>query len=140
MLSGLLHKNLTSLPVVRFATRSDLDAINRVVEAAVMGWRLPERVKRLSLPGYRYTDVDYLHMQMYVAERPDKSIVDVSACEPADVQEVPKGKNGLLLHGIYILPEVQRQGIGSQLLETARRSASLNNMDGLLVKAQVDAS
>ncbi|GAB6039601.1 hypothetical protein [Endothiovibrio diazotrophicus] len=29
---------------------ADLEAINRVVEGAVMSWQLPERVKRLSLP------------------------------------------------------------------------------------------
>ena len=30
-----------------------LDAINRVIESAVLGWDLAERVKRLVLPSYR---------------------------------------------------------------------------------------
>jgi hypothetical protein len=45
-------------PILRRASANDLDAVNRVIETAVMGWVLPERVKRLSLPGYRYAAHD----------------------------------------------------------------------------------
>ena len=53
--------------ILRPACGSDLDAVNGVIEAAVMGWHLPERVKRLSLPSYRYTRTDIDHMQVVVA-------------------------------------------------------------------------
>ena len=52
---------------LRPALKTDLDAINRVIEAAVMTWKLPERVKRLSLPSYRYTLADFAHLEMVVA-------------------------------------------------------------------------
>jgi hypothetical protein len=35
------------------ATSAYLDALNAVIEAAVMTRNLPKRVKRLSLPSYR---------------------------------------------------------------------------------------
>ncbi|WP_245795405.1 hypothetical protein [Thioalkalivibrio denitrificans] len=35
---------------LRAGDKSDLPAINAVIERAVMTWRLPDRVKRLSLP------------------------------------------------------------------------------------------
>ncbi len=37
---------------IRLAGHADLEAINRVIEVAVMTWDLPDRVKRLSLPAY----------------------------------------------------------------------------------------
>ena len=44
-----------------------LDAINRVIESAVLGWNLAERVKRLVLPSYRYTPLDVQHLSFAVA-------------------------------------------------------------------------
>ena len=32
---------------IRSANENDLDAINQIIEQAVMGWQLPERVKEL---------------------------------------------------------------------------------------------
>ncbi len=37
---------------IRPANQADLETINGVIESAVMTWRLPDRVKRLSLPSY----------------------------------------------------------------------------------------
>ena len=99
---------------LRVAKREDLDAINAVIEAAVMNWCLPERIKRLALPSYRYTNIDYEHLEILVAEIVDTGIVGVAACEMADPEEVP-GQQALLLHGLYVRPNVQHQGIGSQL-------------------------
>ncbi len=48
---------------VRAETKIVLDAINHVIEAAVMIWDLPERVKRLSLSSYYYTEQDLNHYQ-----------------------------------------------------------------------------
>lgn len=126
--------------IFRPASHTDLDAINSVIEAAVMGWRLPVRVKRLSLSVYRYSRTDIEHMQVVVAEQPGAGIVGVSACETADRQDVPEGRSALLLHGIYILPEAQNKGIGSELVRRALQLASDSNKDGLLVRAQPDAT
>jgi GNAT superfamily N-acetyltransferase len=123
---------------LRTATREDLEDINAVIEAAVMNWNLPERIKRLALPTYRYSPIDYEHLEIIVAEIVGKGIVGVAACEIADADEVP-GQTALLLHGLYVRPEVQHQGIGSQLLRAIEALVPGHRCDGLLVKAQTDA-
>lgn len=123
---------------LRTAEKRDLEAINAVIEAAVMGWRLPERIKRLALPSYRYTEVDYDHIEFVVAEIADRGIIGVAGCEIADPGEVPD-KQALLLHGLYVLPEMQHKGIGTKLLQAVEKLVSKYACDGLLVKAQADA-
>ena len=107
---------------VRRAVSADLEAINRVIERAVMGWRLAERVKRLSLPLYRYDQHDFDALELHVA-----------------LADLPAGRTGLLLHGLYVDPEAQHQGIGSRLLNAAEETARRQGLDGVLIKAQRDA-
>ena len=107
---------------VRRAVSADLDAINRVIERAIMGWRLAERVKRLSLPLYRYDQHDFDALELHVA-----------------LADLPAGRTGLLLHGLYVDPEAQHQGIGSRLLNAAEETARRQGLDGVLIKAQRDA-
>ena len=123
---------------LRKATREDLKVINAVIEAAIMNWNLPERIKRLALPVYRYTAIDYQHLEIIVAEIEGNDIVGVAACEMADATEVP-GKKALLLHGLYVKPEMQHRGIGSQLFRAIEELVLEHGCDGLLVKAQTDA-
>ena len=129
---------MTQKANLRVAKREDLDAINAVIEAAVMNWHLPERIKRLALPSYLYTNIDYEHLEILVAEIVDTGIVGVAACEMADPEEVP-GQQALLLHGLYVRPNVQHQGIGSQLFRAMETLVHKHKCDGLLVKAQTDA-
>lgn len=121
---------------IRAAQASDLAAINRVIDAAIMTWDLPERVKRLSLPSYRYNEIDLAHYEIHVAIQDDQ-VVGVVAwdMEPHSVQQ----QRGLLLHGIYVHPNMQHQGIGAQLFAAAENAVSKYKLDGLLVKAQKDA-
>ena len=129
---------MTQKTNLRAARRRDLDAINAVIEAAVMNWRLPERIKRLALPSYRYSNIDYEHLEILVAETVDEEIVGVAGCEMAEPNEMP-GQQALLLHGLYVLPDLQHQGIGSQLFRAIETLVHKHKCDGLLVKAQTDA-
>jgi len=124
---------------LRPATPADLDAVNAVIERAVMTWKLPERVKRLALPGYRYNAHDLEHLRMVLAEDDDHGALGVAAWEPAAARDLPAGKTGLLLHGLYVDPPRQRAGTGSRLLEAALRAARAQGFDGLLVKARPEA-
>lgn len=124
---------------LRAATVTDLTAINYIIGAAVMGWDLPERVKRLSLPSYHYTPHDLDSLELIVALDVNQQIVAVAAWEPADPKDLPQGQRALLLHGLYVKPECQHQGIGQTLLRAAERTARDQKYDGLLVKAQESA-
>jgi N-acetylglutamate synthase-like GNAT family acetyltransferase len=124
---------------IRPARLEDLDAINRVIESAVMTWNLPERVKRLSLSSYRYNEMDFKHLDMIVAEDTSQNIIGVAAWEEADKKDLPEGKSGLLLHGIYVDPRHHHRGTGKQLLRYAEQAAQQKDDDGVLVKAQADA-
>jgi N-acetylglutamate synthase-like GNAT family acetyltransferase len=125
---------------IRKATPSDLEDINRVIEAAIMSWMLPERVKRLSLPSYRYNRLDFDHLDMVVAEHTDGGIVGVAAWEQAEARDTPPTHQGLLLHGLFVSPEFQHKGIGRCLFHRAERAVRDHRLHGLLVKAQEDAS
>ena len=118
---------------------ADLPAANAVVERAVMGWALAERVKRLALPSYRYHPHDLLHMAGVVAEDAKGTPVGVAMWGDAEARDTPAGQRGLLLHGLYVDPAHQRAGIGSRLLDAVADAARAAGYDGLLVKAQADA-
>lgn len=123
---------------LHFADRNELDAINHVVEDAVLSWDLPDRVKRLSLPSYRYTALDLLHLDIIVAEI-SQAIVGVAAWEPADPGDTPDGRNALLLHGIFVTADWHGAGIGTLLFQAAEQATHEKGLDGLLVKAQAGA-
>ena len=123
--------------LLRTDDRKDLDKINQVVEAAVMTWNLPERVKRLAMPSYRYNDHDLEHYEIVVAESENR-IIGIAAWDTTP-HSGPEQTQVLLLHGIYVLPEQQHQGIGRELLAAVEMAARTRNIDGVLVKAQKDA-
>ncbi len=125
---------------IRPATGNDLTAINAVVEAGVMDWDLPERVKRLSLDSYRYRAEDLGHLDLFIAENDEGEIIGVAALETADEKDLPQGKQGLLLHGLYVDPRYRGHGVGRQLLDHAIDLARSRNADGVLVKAQPNAN
>lgn len=125
---------------LRQANANDLAALNGVVERAFMTWQLPERVKRLSLPSYRYHPHDLVHLHIVVAEDADRVIIGVAAWEPASPRDLPAGQRGLLMHGLYVDPMHLRHGIGTRLLDAALAAAQEQGFDGLLIKAQADAN
>ena len=116
-----------------------LDAINRVIESAVLGWDLAERVKRLVLPSYRYTPLDVQHLSFAVARDRHDDIVGVASWEEADAVDSPQIGAALVLHGLFVAPRHQGRGIGSLLVDEVVKVAAANGYDALLVKAQRDA-
>jgi predicted N-acetyltransferase YhbS len=122
---------------IRPARQADLEVINRIIDAAVMTWNLPARVKRLSLPSYHYNAFDLEHFAIYVAEQ-DGQIVGVVAWDKHALV-IEGEQQGLLLHGIYVHPDKQHRGIGSRLFRVAENAVQESHLAGLLVKAQKDA-
>ena len=124
---------------LRIGTASALPAINTIIDAAVMAWALPERVKRLALPSYHYHTHDLDFLELIVAIDNDDRIVGVAGYEPTDPVDTLSGRHSLLLHGIYVSPAEQRRGIGRQLLRAVEDAGRQRGFDSLLVKAQTDA-
>lgn len=125
---------------LRPASSADLEAVNALVERAVMTWQLPERVKRLALPSYRYHPHDLAHLELMLATDAAGRILGVAAWEAAAPRDNPAGRQGLLLHGLYVDPTHQGLGVGTALLRAAATAARRQGHDGLLVKAQPDAA
>ena len=105
-----------------------------------MTWNLPQRVKRLSLPSYRYTNLDFDHLEIVVAEDDQHKVIGVAAWEQANAKDAPAERTALLLHGIYVDPPHQRRGVGRELFRRAERAVRKHQYGGLLVKAQEDAT
>jgi len=121
---------------IRPAGQADLEAINRVIEAAVMTWHLTNRVKSLSLPVYRYDNVDLDHLDIVLAEDGRQNIIGIAAWEQADAKALPAGSKALSLHGIYVDPSHHQQGIGSKLFRVVEEAVCKRGFNGLLLKAQ----
>ncbi len=131
---------LADAVVFREADAGELRRINEIIAAAMDTWRLSERVKRISLPLYRYQADDLEHLQIIVAATEAGDIVGVAAIEAADPGECPAGQSGALLHGLYIDPRRHRSGLGTRLLQRMETIAVAQGFDGLLVKAQREAT
>ena len=111
----------------RQAQLQDLDAINLVVENAVMNWPLAERVKRLSLNVLTYDATDFQYFTGYVAVSNDMILGFAlwDANSPA-----------ALLHGLYVKPKMQSKGIGTQLMDLVIGAAKEHGKSSILVRAE----
>jgi len=136
-MTGKKHQFNPNLQI-ETATLTDLEGINHVIKAAIMQWKLPERIKRLSLSSYLYNELDLKHLDILIVKQ-NEQVIAVASLEMAEIKNTPLHKSGLLLHGLYVHPANQQQGIGKQLLFEAEKIARIKNVSGLLVKAQKDA-
>jgi GNAT superfamily N-acetyltransferase len=109
-----------------------LRAINRVIESAVLNWPTEKRMKRLAVPTLQYDAVDLDHYTVLVGELNDE-VVAVAAWDPESNAATHAGG---LFHGLYVLPILQRLGLGRHLMDAVFESASERGLPGLLFKAQ----
>jgi len=124
---------MTATIAIRNADKDDLDAVNHVITAAVMGWQLPERVIRLSLSSYVYNETDLQHLQLVIAAI-DDNIVGVLSLD----HDQPD--NAMLIHGLFVNPDQQHRGVGTRLFERAILIAQQQQCSGLLVRSHKDAT
>ncbi|MEM9602136.1 MAG: GNAT family N-acetyltransferase [Pseudomonadota bacterium] len=125
---------------LRKASPDDLMFINGIIETAVMSWQLPERVKRLTLPNYRYAAEHFDAMTLFLATGKDSAdVLGVLAICPAVEAEVPGGRPATRIHGVYVDPINHREGIGKKLVAHAVKAARKAGVDGVVVTAQPDA-
>lgn len=120
---------------LRPAVPEDLSSINAIIARAIESWALPERVKRLTLPSLQYNQTDLDFQDLWVAEL-EKTIVGMSTWEEAGRSDCLDNSPTLLLHGIYVDPEAQGQGVGKTLFRQAEAASQAMAMAGIIVKAQ----
>jgi predicted N-acetyltransferase YhbS len=120
---------------IRQGAPADLPAINDVVKAAVMAWPLPPRLRRLSVPVLRYDAADMADYELLLGHRGGQLVGIAAWCaRPAAAGAASPAH--ALLHGLYVDPTQQRQGIGRSLQEAVARRAVEARLEGILVKAE----
>jgi GNAT superfamily N-acetyltransferase len=117
-----------------------LHEANRIIEQCVMSWNLPDKVKRLSLPGYRYKAEDLDYLMIFAAVDNNDQQLGVVALEYDLSVTLPGKRNGLLLHGLYVEPAFQGQGLGKTMTDFALTQSLEQGFGGIWVKAQADAN
>jgi hypothetical protein len=85
--------NISSQIDLRPADKADLDAVNQIIERAVKTWNLPERVKRLALPTYLYTEHDLKHLHIMLADYSAAGVIGIAAWEAAAAR-----KQGMMVY------------------------------------------
>jgi N-acetylglutamate synthase-like GNAT family acetyltransferase len=130
--------SMISAMYMRPANADDLDKINQVITRAVMTWNLPDRVKRLSLPSYHYDKLDLQHFRILLAFIDDR-LAGVIALDHEHSGEQLAYKS-ILIHGLFVVPELQHKGIGTRLFQEAERVAHKQSTQHLIVKAHKDAT
>lgn len=138
--SGMLTAEQADRVVLRAARVQDLEGINRVIAAAMVSWRISDRVKRISLPLYQYQADDLDFFQLFVAENAEGELLGVAALEEGDPADGESGPGAINLHGIYVDPGFHRQGVGASLLDQVERIACLQGYRMLTVKAKADST
>ena len=73
------------------------------------------------------------------ADRGDGWPVAVVAHELASQSDVPANRQGRLLHGLFVLPPHQQQGLGRLLTQRVIDVAARDGLDGVAVRAWRDA-
>ena len=119
---------------IRPATHEDLNAINLIISSAVMNWPIANRLKRLAADPLHYDDIDLQHMKI-IAGGLHGHVTSVAARD-SNAKSVSKQKGSTTFRGLYILPLLQRQGLGLRLLDAIFESAYQLGLRGVLVKAQ----
>ncbi len=120
---------------VRIGRPSELDAINRVITAAIGTWHVSERMKRLAVPLYCYDAGDLELMTLLVAEDDIGKLLGVATLEHMEPGAIKGGSSSLLLHGLFVLPDASGKGIGAELMKAARSRTAELGCEGFFVKA-----
>lgn len=120
------------------ATIDDLPVVNHIIEAAISRWNLAERVKRLSLSSYLYSNLDLQQYTILLAKM-NRDIVGIISYEQAENNDISLNKNILFIHGIYVAPDFQLQGVGTYLINAVEKITKKNKLSGILIKAHKEA-
>ena len=108
------------------ADENDLVTINNVVQRAVLNWPMALRMKRRAVTVLQYDRID---MQNYVFYRysTGRTVIGAIAID-FELSGSDASTDDALLHGIFVDPDAQSQGVGATLLRFAERQARWRSM------------
>jgi GNAT superfamily N-acetyltransferase len=124
--------------VTQVVCEANLPEVNRVISEALHSWGMSPRVYRLTLPSFLYSEEDVRHMQL-VMTGDDSGALGIAAWEEEVGSALMDRPLDILLHGLYVSPQWQRHGIGSNLLRVAMRRARHLGFRGITLTAWRDA-
>ena len=130
---------LTEMISANDATASDLHTVNRVISESLVTWGIPDRVRRLATPSLSYNETDLQHMSIILLTNAEMKGVAVAAWEDASRTEIPANARGVLVHGLYVVPQYQHRGLGTRLIELVAKRLADRNIDGMAVRAWRDS-
>ena len=122
---------------MRSAGSPDLAVINNVVNHAIETWNLPERVRRLAKPSLTYTESDLDFMLAALGENEEGNAIAAALWEPEEGRL--SRHSSILLHGLYVMPEYQRNGVGACMVEHVSKIARKAGFHGMTVKSWRDS-
>lgn len=120
---------------IETVTTDELGTVNAIIAAAVLGWPMAARLKRVAVGVLSYDTLDLREMEMLLA-RVGGSPAGVAAWDPATVLHGRDGWSGVLLHGLYVHPEWQGNGVGTALQHAVADQATDLGFDALVVKSE----
>ncbi len=130
---------LTEMISANEASASDLHTVNRVIHESLASWGLPDRVRRLATPSLTYNETDLQHMTIILLTNAGLTGVAVAAWEDASTTETPANARGVLVHGLYVIPQYQQRGLGTRLIDLVANRLADRNVDGMAVRAWRDS-
>lgn len=119
---------------------SDLETANAIVTAAIETWDMPPRLRRLVAGTHQYEAGDFQTMRLFLLQMETGETAGLLAVEDYPGAEADCSGRVLLLHGLYVHPDHQRQGIGRAAVAAAKQLASENGFAGILIKAHASAN
>lgn len=123
--------------MLRFANAkaADLDTINALIATAIGTWPVSARLKRLAALPLRYNWADFQDFEMVLCYKAAAEI-GVAVWQPDAPIQVSGSNQAILLHGLYVAPDAQGQGVGRGLLEELAKRALMRKQDTLYVRAE----
>ena len=119
-------------------TPEALSAINAVLESSITAWNLSDRLYRLSVNAYRYSESDWIDHQFYGLRDQNNTLLAILVLND-DASELPGDQSCLQIHGLYVHSDSRHQGLGQHLVDHAITLATTRQLNALFVKAHESA-
>ena len=117
------------------AEPADLDKVNELIVAAIGVWPISGRLSRLAASPLSYDAVDFQDFEMVLCYKAAAEI-GVAIWQPDASIQGDDYNQAALLHGLYVAPSAQGQGIGRALVKEIAQRASRCQRDTLYVRAE----